>query len=1149
MNQIWLGFSGLSGPVRDVPDLAHMASRNSVPTWTRPQASSTRAVPILKFVYPCPSFKTYRPLSLRQSLSPSRPSQLAPHLQPLSLRHNPSLSRPSQLAPHPQPLCPRQSPTVSRPSQLAMHLQPLSPRQIPTISRPSQLAPPMRASPEPVYQVDTSAPTLLYQEIEEGARPSQLAPPKHANTEPVYQAGTSAPSLSYQEIEEGARPSQLAPPKHANPEPVLQAGTSAPSLSYQEIEEGARPSQLAPPKHANPEPVPQAGTSAPSLSHQELEEGARKLMDLEREAVEDEASELARIVGCAPCILGQESASAACAALDPLEEVLYQQLHAVQPWCEAVQESQAGSTQLKRNKLVSELSGGVVSMVVGSVVADAAATGVHWIYDMEAVGKLLDVRRQEAQEGMAYGLEFMDPPQSPFYEYGVGRSSPYGVSSETAGGNYNPPRQNSDTACAWACCAAYVMEHIMLGALPSQAVAMAIRELRTMDSQVSSPSLPPPKLQDVCGKDMSEELAAFLQTTASLAATPPDEAVPLLGGRNCHMPNAFLTPLQSDGSQEQYIDPNYITVSLVCIVGPIRSEARPLPGGLRAIRHPCIGRRGASHAVALRSETGQQRVSIRRGGEVEVASGSDLRDALQDQAVDSIVITKNVSFSPTFSLLREPIPILRNLSISSPVSAIHSLDFYYYTNVLSLGQHVAVHFRDLVLSRFRRAPLSLGLDVIWSNSSTSSVTFERCQAKRLCCLPESQWDGWAHTFLRPDGSKNDGLSVLPGTCQGGECSPLTVVFNNFSTTIISPYALEETWVWSGFDLVFECKDTLDEACLVTKSWQACTEQCLVNSVERAADLKDNPDLDLAPADYVDDGSLQAPSGGGNISKPVVSPPASFEEGGQPSDHSGSSSDAHIPVIIASVLGGGSTGGGLFLLPGDEVGSSAEDPEARGASSSGRNGDDSRALTEVSSSKIKILQDSNGIRVVSAGSSRFKTPSHASGVESHQQSRHLGVSGSDQSCQFGSGSLTPIDSIRALLGEALLPALPRPSFAETSTSSPVPQHSGTLLPTAGGLESLLQTVRQITDEVQPGEGEKLVLKEQIGKGGFGVVFRGTWRNLEVAVKTMLFSGRDGTRQYKAVNEAALASSVIHANVVCVYHYDIKPVTAAATHGSL
>ena len=51
------------------------------------------------------------------------------------------------------------------------------------------------------------------------------------------------------------------------------------------------------------------------------------------------------------------------------------------------------------------------------------------------------------------------------------------------------------------------------------------------------------------------------------------------------------------------------------------------------------------------------------------------------------------------------------------------------------------------------------------------------------------------------------------------------------------------------------------------------------------------------------------------------------------------------------------------------------------------------------------------------------------------------------------------------------------------------------------------------------------------------------------QTVLFSQHDGARQEKAIVEAALASSVVHPHVVSVYHYDIKPVTSTATHGSL
>ncbi|PNH02312.1 Serine/threonine-protein kinase pelle [Tetrabaena socialis] len=75
---------------------------------------------------------------------------------------------------------------------------------------------------------------------------------------------------------------------------------------------------------------------------------------------------------------------------------------------------------------------------------------------------------------------------------------------------------------------------------------------------------------------------------------------------------------------------------------------------------------------------------------------------------------------------------------------------------------------------------------------------------------------------------------------------------------------------------------------------------------------------------------------------------------------------------------------------------------------------------------------------------------------------------------------------------------------------------------------------------------------LGLGSYGVVYRGVWRGLPVAVKVLVVpaaaagvevlpgrAGRDARTQQRAVLEAAISLSMSHPNVVATFAYELKP----------
>lgn len=99
---------------------------------------------------------------------------------------------------------------------------------------------------------------------------------------------------------------------------------------------------------------------------------------------------------------------------------------------------------------------------------------------------------------------------------------------------------------------------------------------------------------------------------------------------------------------------------------------------------------------------------------------------------------------------------------------------------------------------------------------------------------------------------------------------------------------------------------------------------------------------------------------------------------------------------------------------------------------------------------------------------------------------------------------------------------------------------------GGLNTKNSSVKtylmgQINGERLGISDDAVEITEQIASGGYGVVYKGTWKSLPVAIKTVIFqdiADGAGKEKQRAIFEAAISSSIAHRNVVQTYTYSFK-----------
>jgi len=68
-------------------------------------------------------------------------------------------------------------------------------------------------------------------------------------------------------------------------------------------------------------------------------------------------------------------------------------------------------------------------------------------------------------------------------------------------------------------------------------------------------------------------------------------------------------------------------------------------------------------------------------------------------------------------------------------------------------------------------------------------------------------------------------------------------------------------------------------------------------------------------------------------------------------------------------------------------------------------------------------------------------------------------------------------------------------------------------------------------------DEIDLQEQVGKGGYGAVYKGTWRGAVVAVKYAICDVEDADKLEQSIREVVLSKKMSHPNVVQTYAWTV------------